>query len=49
MANPETILRETKRQLPELYKGLLELEKALGTDAFESAFQKVYGNLDGLF
>ena len=45
VANPETILRETERQLPELYEGLLELEKALGTDAFEPAFQKVYGNL----
>ena len=45
IATPETILRETERQLPELYAGLLELEKVLGTDAFEPAFQEVYGNL----
>ena len=45
VATPETILRETERQLPELYGGLLELEKVLGTDEFEPAFQQVYQNL----
>lgn len=45
VATPETILRETERQLPELYAGLLELEKVLGTEEFESAFQGVYQNL----
>ena len=43
IATPETILRETERQLPELYAGLLELERVMGTDAFEPAFQDVYG------
>jgi len=45
VATPETILKETKRQLPELYAGLLELEKVFGTDDFEPAFQEVYENL----
>ncbi len=45
IATPETILREVERQLPELHRGLLALEKAMGTDRFETAFQEVYQNL----
>ena len=45
IATPETILRETERQLPELYTGLLELERVMGTDAFEPAFRDVYGKI----
>jgi mannose-1-phosphate guanylyltransferase len=48
VARPETILKETERQLPDLYKGLERLSAVLGSDRFEAALEDVYGNLTGI-
>ena len=48
VAKPETILKETKEQLPELYEGLQRLAKALESGGFEEAFKDVYGALTGI-
>ena len=48
VATPETILRETKALLPELYEGLLRLEKVLGTEQFEAGLAEVYAGLEGI-
>ncbi len=41
----ETILNEIKIYLPELYEGLLNIEKAIGGKNFERVLTKVYGQL----
>ena len=41
----ETILQEIKTYLPELYEGLLNIEKSIGTKSFETVLTKVYGQL----
>lgn len=38
----ESILHEIEMSIPELYEGLMEIEKYLGTDAQEDVIQKVY-------
>jgi len=48
VATPETILKETRTLLPDLYKGLLRLEKALGTEGFEAELSMVYNGLTGI-
>lgn len=48
VATPDTILRETKALLPELYEGLLRLEEVLGTQGFESGLAEVYAGLKGI-
>jgi mannose-1-phosphate guanylyltransferase len=48
VARPETILRETERQLPHLYEGLERLSAVLGSDRFEAELKDVYGNLAGI-
>lgn len=48
VARPETVLRETERQLPDLYKGLERLSALLGTDRFEPELEDVYKNLTGV-
>ncbi len=48
VATPETILKETEVLLPELYEGLLRLEKVLGTDRFEAELAEVYAGLEGI-
>ena len=48
VARPETILKETEKQLPDLYKGLERLTGALGTDRFEAELKDVYGELRGI-
>lgn len=48
VARPETILKETERQLPDLHKGLERLSAVLGTDRFEAELKAVYGNLTGV-
>jgi mannose-1-phosphate guanylyltransferase len=48
VARPETILKETKKQLPELYTGLERLSDVLGSDRFESELTDVYGTLPGI-
>jgi len=46
VATPETIMSEIEKQLPELYQGLAQLEKSMGTDAFEHRFEQVYAELE---
>ena len=48
VAKPETILKETEEQLPELYEGLQRLEKSLETGEFEKELKDVYGALTGI-
>ncbi|MGD8228008.1 MAG: mannose-1-phosphate guanylyltransferase, partial [Desulfobacteraceae bacterium] len=48
VARPETILNEIKENLPDLYKGLTELKKVLGTDAFDKVMEEVYPPLDAI-
>jgi mannose-1-phosphate guanylyltransferase len=48
VATPETILKEIKEHLPDLYKGLLRLEKALGAERFEAELERVYEELGGI-
>lgn len=48
VATPETILKQTEAYLPDLYRGLLRLEKALGTERFESELIEVYEGLAGV-
>jgi mannose-1-phosphate guanylyltransferase len=45
VATHETILNEIRLHLPELYKGLLSLEKVLGTGSFEKRLGTVYKGL----
>jgi len=48
VATPETILREMERHLPDLYKGLMRLRDALGTEGFEAELKEVYEGLEGI-
>jgi mannose-1-phosphate guanylyltransferase len=48
VATPNTILNETAKLLPDLYEGLLRLEKALGTNYFEDEFKAVYEEIEGI-
>jgi len=48
VARPETVLKETERQLPDLYQGLERLAGFLDSDSFESELNDVYGNLTGI-
>ncbi|MGK9477212.1 mannose-1-phosphate guanylyltransferase [Melioribacter sp. OK-6-Me] len=44
----DTILEEIKLYLPDLYEGLLEIEKAIGSDDFEKQLTHVYGQLKSI-
>jgi mannose-1-phosphate guanylyltransferase len=46
VATPDTILREIKKHLPDLYRGLERIKDAIGTEFFEAEFEKVYQELD---
>lgn len=48
VATPETILKEIKEQLPDLYRGLDRLAKALDSERFDAELQDVYGELTGI-
>ncbi|MCP4683085.1 MAG: nucleotidyl transferase [Desulfobacterales bacterium] len=48
VARPETILKQTEELLPELYRGLMRLEKSLGTEKFESEFKEVYNDIEAV-
>jgi len=48
VAKPETILKETKEQLPELYEGLQRLARSLESGEFEEELKVVYGALTGI-
>lgn len=42
----ETILREIESQLPDLFHGLMELEKSMGAGSFEGTLKEVYDHLE---
>ncbi|MGD8985705.1 MAG: mannose-1-phosphate guanylyltransferase [Desulfobacteraceae bacterium] len=48
VAKPERILKEIRDHLPDLYQGLRELEKVVGTDAFDQVMEQVYPPLDAI-
>ena len=48
VAKPETILNEIKVLLPELHRGLQQLESAFGKDGFEKALEEVYMKIEGV-
>ncbi len=48
VATPETILAEIRNFLPTLYEGLVRLEKAMETEAFNEALFDVYQQLEGI-
>jgi len=48
VATAETILKETKEHLPDLYQGLERLIKTLGTERFNAELKDVYGELEGI-
>lgn len=48
VATPETIIKEIRQYLPDLYQGLERLKKVLGTDAFESEIEEVYHDLEAI-
>ena len=45
VARPETILKETREQLPELYDGLQRLARSLESGEFEKELKDVYDSL----
>ncbi len=48
VATPDTIMREIRNQLPDLYTGLKRLEPVLGTEAFEAEIEDVYPALESI-
>ncbi|SPD75236.1 putative mannose-1-phosphate guanylyltransferase/mannose-6-phosphate isomerase [uncultured Desulfobacterium sp.] len=48
VATADTIIEEINKLLPDLYQGLLRLEKAMGTDRFDTEFKAVYQGLKGI-
>ena len=46
--NTEVILNEIKQHLPELYDGLIEIEKSIGTNSFNETLKDVYGRLKSI-
>ncbi|HBF43270.1 MAG TPA: nucleotidyl transferase [Desulfobacteraceae bacterium] len=45
VATPETILKEIREQLPDLYRGLKRLTKTFGKEQFEAELRDVYDGL----
>ena len=48
VATYETILKEIKQYLPDLYKGLVLLEESLSTNSFEKRLKDVYEDLEAV-
>ena len=48
VATPETILQEVEKHMPDLYKGLMQLENSFEEDSFEESFSRVYDNLESV-
>ncbi|HDH98540.1 MAG TPA: nucleotidyl transferase [Deltaproteobacteria bacterium] len=48
VATPETILKEIREHLPDIYSGMIELSEALGTQQFEAKLKSVYENIEGI-
>ena len=44
ISNPDTIISETKRHLPDLYDAFMEIKDHFGTKGFEDILQKAYEN-----
>lgn len=44
----DSILTEMKEYLPEHYSGLLEIEKAIGTENYETTLTQVYGRMKSI-
>lgn len=47
VATPDAILGEIEAHLPVFYRGILELEKVLDSEAFGPVLEKVYREIDG--
>jgi mannose-1-phosphate guanylyltransferase len=45
VATPETIIDEINTYLPDLFDGLVQIEKLLGTEQFETTLEEVYTQL----
>jgi mannose-1-phosphate guanylyltransferase len=48
VATPDTIMKEIRHCLPDLYKVLKHLEQSLGTDAFEAEIEDLYPALESV-
>ena len=48
VATAGTIMNQIERYLPDLYQGLIQLKKSMGTDTFEEEFETVYKNLEAI-
>jgi mannose-1-phosphate guanylyltransferase len=48
VAQPETILKEIRDHLPDLYQNLSKLKKVVGTNAFDKVMEEVYPPLDAI-
>ena len=48
VASAETILNETQKHLPDLYRGLISLEESLGGNSFENRFKEVYQDIESI-
>jgi mannose-1-phosphate guanylyltransferase len=48
LARPETILQEIRICLPSLHKGLMALEKDLGSSRFDETLAAVYGGIEAI-
>ena len=48
VATPDAILDEIRQCLPDLYHGLKQLEKVIGTESFEDVFSQVYSDLESV-
>ena len=44
----ETILKEIEDQLPDLFKGLMDLETSMGTGSFEKKLEEIYDSLESI-
>jgi len=48
VATPQTILREIEETLPLLYRGLIQVKKVMGTEAFDKVLKEVYEELESI-
>jgi mannose-1-phosphate guanylyltransferase len=48
VATPQAVLKEIEENLPTLYQGLMRLDKAVGTDAFDNLLEEVYEGLESI-
>jgi mannose-1-phosphate guanylyltransferase len=48
VATPQAVLKEIKENLPNLYDGLITLDKVVGTAAFDNLLEEVYEGLESI-